>query len=406
MKTILILLYSLAIALSIKAQESDHNKHLGLYFDMQLEAGSENVSAKFLNRYINGGAISQEVKDGFTDKLKSKNLAGALWVTDLNFKIYSGKSSYNRKSFNVIGFENYYQYEAEFSKDMFLLYFNGNKQFEDKKADLSNMTFSQLKFQTFKVGIYRVLNHFGLGVNGGLVFGQNYLEINSGASSLYSAPFGQYITLDIEASGKNSLLDKDKFLSLAGVGLSFDFKLEYIFNEDAYFGIKVDRLGKIKFNDNSLQSVDTSYKFEGIVVKNLLDSFAIDLKSPQEFRDDLVQTSSIKNVSKSLPAAYTFYFNYYFINKKLRYYSQLKYIPSTLYKISFQNQLELNLLKSLQFGLCAGVGAYSNWNIGVSAGIKAGKFLFIGAEANSLLNFSNLDGPASAIGAIRAHISF
>ena len=54
-------------------------------------------------------------------------------------------------------------------------------------------------------------------------------------------------------------------------------------------GFQIDRLGNLNWNDDyKEQNVDSIYRFEGVNITSLLDSFTLDLKSPEELKDDFV----------------------------------------------------------------------------------------------------------------------
>ncbi|MEO6190507.1 MAG: DUF5723 family protein [Saprospiraceae bacterium] len=378
-----------------------------LSISTSIEVGSKELSSKFINKYFNGGTIDQATKDAFFDKLNSKNTAGAFWESEVKIKRFSTKSTDLNRSYQMIGFENYYLYEAEFSKDLFGLYFYGNRKYEDKTADLSNMHFKQNKFQIFKLGIYQRLQNFGLGINAGLVIGQNTLEINTLESSIYTAPMGRFLDVKLHAESKSTDLKSDKFLSNQGNGISVDFKLEYTLKEDSKVGISANRLGFVNYTKNTtMQRVDSNFHFEGLEITNILDSFAINLTTPEELKDDLVHTSNLSHIRKSLPTQYSLYLKYWFLNNKFLLNSKLVLIPSTVYKPSFQVDLNTKILNLLYVGVGGGVGGFSSWNMGLNAGFKLGSFISVQAEAKSLFNIYNLNNPASIMGAIRIGINF
>lgn len=385
------------------SQESDTKRRLNLVWDSHLDAGSEHVSAQFINKYLRRGFISSDVKNSFFDKLESSNTAGAILNSELSIRKYRNSSDENiLRSYFSMSLEHYSQFDASFTKDLFGLYFFGNQRYENQKADLSGMRFSELSFQTFKLGIFQRIVKLGLGINLGYVMGQSHIDIETNNSYLFTAQEGRYIDFAIRANANTTNIDKSNFFSSQGKGISADIRLYYQYKNQSFLGIQINRLGMLKWNDDyKEQFVDTLYRFEGIEVTSLLDSFTLDLKSPEELKDELVKTRPSEKRTTQLPAQFSLLLKHDFIENKLWLNSRVNYMRYGQYKPSFQCDLNLQILKLLSVGIDAGVGGYSTWNAGISAGINLIDRIKIEIKARSLFNVLNLDRPAAGVGSLR-----
>lgn len=401
---IIIILFSAKL---LSAQSFDGSFKNQLYAITALDAGSSALSSRFISLYINGGYISNSVKDVFFNKLSNSNRVGLISDTEIGFKKFSRRSNDIFPSFQSFSLENFNQYEADFSKDLFGLYYYGNKLFEGKTISLSNLKYTQEKYQILKFGIYQRFGMLGFGCNVGLVMGQNFLEISTGSSNLFTAPFGEYIDFNLKLKSTSSDLTNDRFFSLEGTGVSFDLKFDVISKKNINFGIGTDRLGFVKYtNKNYLHTVDSSFRFEGVRIESILDSFVINIKRPEEYKDELLKEQITGAIRKSLVSKYYLYCSYRFPQSNLWIVSKLSFMPKSLYRPSWQSECNFNITRKLLIGVDAGIGGYSKWNIGANFGIQLGKILEIKLSANSLFNLINVNKPLSAIAGANFKLNF
>lgn len=384
------------------SQGDDLGRKINFYFNSSIDGGARQVSSRFISRYFQGGIISNEIKNSFFNKLENSNTAGAL--LDLDFVIRKYRNSDNSqilRSYYSFSLESFSFFEAQFTKDLFGLYFYGNQKYENLEADLSNMSFNQLSFQSIKLGLFQKIGRIGVGAKIAYVLGQGEIQLKSYESSLFTAKYGTYLDLNLMAKGRTTDLDNYHFFSHQGLGFAVDLELVLNYQDKSFIKAEINRLGSLKWNDYLKEhSIDTSYRFEGIEVSSLLDSFVFDLKSPLEFKKDLVKTSSVINRRIKLPSQYTLQIHHHFIKDILWLNSRVNFVTTENYNASLQCDLNLKLIRFMYLGLSAGIGGYSKWNSGMTAGINLWNRIRLDVKANSMFNIINMDKPASLIGSV------
>lgn len=387
--------------LFVWTQGNDLPTHLNLSVESNIDAGSEHLSAKFINKYIRGGYINSDTKNAFFDKLDGLNSAGAILNTEVSLKKFKSTEGFLR-SYYSIGVEDYSQYDAYFTKDLFGLYFYGNEKYRNTNADLSSMDVSQIRFQTIKLGHFRKFGKFGIGLNLGYVSGQSHIHIKTNNSKLFTEKDGKYLDLTLQATGISTDLDNNKWFSTQGSGFALDLQALYEYRNQSFIQVSVNRLGSIKWNDKyKEQSIDTVYNYSGVEIKSLLDSFVLDLKSPEELKDELVISRPVSDRKLQLPHMISIHLRHQFVEDKLWLMSRINFMDYGRYKTSVQTELNYQWLNFLTVGIDAGVGGYSTWNAGVNAGVNLFNKIRLDVKGRSLFNVINLDRPASVVGSLR-----
>ncbi len=389
------------IPIFVCGQGQDLQTKLNLTIESSIDAGSEHLSAKFINKYVTGGYINTETKNAFFDKLEGLNSAGAILNTEVSLKKFKEADGFLR-TYSSVGIEDYSQYDAYFTKDLFGLYFYGNERYKNTNADLSSMDVSQIRFQTIKFGHFRKIGKIGIGLHLGYVMGQSHISIKTNNSKLFTEIDGKYLALSLNANGITSDLDNNKLFSTQGSGFALDFQALYEYRSLSYLKVAINRLGSLHWNDKyKEQYIDTIYNYSGIEIKSILDSFVLDLKSPEELKDELVKSRKVLDRKIQLPHMISIQLRHQFVDNKLWLMSRVGIMDYGRYKTSIQTELNYQLLNFLTIGVDAGIGGYSTWNAGINAGLNLFNRIRLDVKGKSLFNVLDLDRPAAVIGSLR-----
>jgi hypothetical protein len=155
------------------------------------------------------------------------------------------------------------------SRDAFELIFNGNAQFENKTADLSNITFQNLMYNQYSVGVSKSQGHFFAGINVSYLQGFSNQQLRNPTGSLYTAPYGEYLDVSYDAVFNEGSTGATHFFDLNGQGISADLQLGYN-DEKSRFTFSVQDLGYITWAKHPVNYTgDTSFVFNGIVISDI-----------------------------------------------------------------------------------------------------------------------------------------
>ena len=255
-------------------------------------SGSTAITSKFFNYYYLGKFIETPLKNDVSHRLhESNNLFGAGFNSSLTY-IYKIKDSTRTRAISFAGISSRNFAESDFSRDLFELYFHGNKSFAGKTANFDDFHFRLFQYQKLTWG--RLMVNTGdtarvsFGYSGSLLIGQRFNDINV-SGSIYTAPHGEY--LDLKANGNLHATDsaQTSFGSFNGYGASIDFYFHYPVSPATSLNFLVTDFGFINWNNKtSVITVDTLYHFEGVEVRDLFD-----------FSDSVLSSTSLSDSSQA-----------------------------------------------------------------------------------------------------------
>ncbi len=367
------------------------------YPDSKAEAGafidyfisSDAVTVEFQNTYLNDQFIDNELKNKSFDKMDSRSTLGS----GLNGGIYFKKQikDHTDKMW-MLGIKHRQHYNSNFSKDMFGLYFYGNKPYAGKTADISDLNYLNLRYQQFQFGFITTKvkddGMWNLMSAGSFLLGQDYLELSSDRGTFYTQPDGEYIDMDLYLETKQSDSTNSGFGKINGIGASFEFMARYT-KENKYhlqFGIK--DLGFIAWNNKSTSFVvDTLYHYEGIYIENIFDSLFLDIKGQDEFADGFKKDKKDEGVTTMIPFTVELSYGRILIPEKLTVWAGGNYIFNADYTPLFQIWGDYNFSTRISAGVSVRYGGYAELGAGLHAGFDLGKGYILNLGSNYLTGY-------------------
>ena len=155
------------------------------------------------------------------------------------------------------------------SHDAFQLIFEGNKPFEDKTASLNDITFQDLMYNQYSVGVSKSAGHFFFGINVSYLQGFTDQQITNPNGGLYTAPYGEYLNVSYNMTFNEATTGASHFFDLNGQGVSGDLQFGYS-TEKTRFSVTVQDLGYIRWAKHPVNyRGDTSLTYSGIEINNL-----------------------------------------------------------------------------------------------------------------------------------------
>jgi hypothetical protein len=282
----------------------DKKNSIGI--DANYFINSNGVTTEFTNAYLNSKFLDADIKEGSLKKMKDKNTLGSELNGGIYYRYGSKKSSDTCRVSHFFSLKERTHFTTKFPKDLFELYFYGNKPFAGASADISNFNYRSLQYQQLQFGMMHETRkddkEFGYAVALSVLNGENFIEIKTTTGSLFTDADAEYIDMTLHLESKQSDSTHKSFGSSNGLGASADFELHYGEKNKYNIRFSANDIGMISWNKKSfLFEVDTSYHFEGVVVNNLFDSLYLDLKSEQDFKEGFKENKQSKSVTTALP---------------------------------------------------------------------------------------------------------
>lgn len=384
MKTRLIL-FSLLCSLSVFSQYNSEFLNFSqtgrsISINAEYELGSNGIYNSLLNKFIYGGYIDKKTKDASNNSMKQLNVMGA----NMNYDI-SAFFGRNSKYSYLIGFKDQRIFNASYTKDFYELVFYGNKPYLDETKNLSGSNINSLRFQELKLGFiwHKIDTTAKVGVSISILKGQQlfYVKAKEG-SSLYTNADGT--ELEFNSDFNMALSDtnnrKNPF-AYCGIGASAD-----IFFETPYKGklgkgsvltVNANNIGFLHWFDNSVQySSDSTFKFDGYHIDNLLDLKDSTLAAIN--RDSIIKTTTNarkESFNVNIPT------NLLIINKiqftnKFYLATGFRYLFNSNFKPYFFTDAEYHFTPKIIGALHVAYGGYSKLNVGLAFSYVSNSWFF------------------------------
>lgn len=375
MKTRLILLFFVLIVLKGFSQYNSEFLNFektgrSVSINGEYELGSNGIYNSLLNKFIYGGYIDQKTKDASNNSMKELNVMGANMNYDVSV-FFGRKSKYSY----LIGFKDQRIFNSSFTKDFYQLVFYGNKPYLGETKNLSGSSINSLRFQELKLGFiwHKIDTTAKVGVSISILKGQQlfYIKAKEG-SSLYTNEDGT----ELQFSSNFNMAISDTSTSsnpfaYSGVGASADIFFETPYKSNIGKGsvltVNANNIGFLHWFDNSVQySSDSTFKFDGYHIDNLLDLKDTTLAA-------INRDSIIKNTTNARQESFNVNIptNLLIINKirftdKFILGTGFRYLFNSNFKPYFFTDAEYEFTKKITGALHIGYGGYSKLNIGLA----------------------------------------
>jgi hypothetical protein len=329
---------------------------------------SNAILTTFAGAFLTGKDISDQLKGRVVSyapkliKYEDELKAG------LAYKHYFKKPS-------VTFYASYYHRNMRFlttSRDAFEVLFYGNKEFENKTADLSNIHFENLMYNQYSIGISKSDGHFFAGINISFLQGFNDQQLTNPKGSLYTAPYGEYLNASYDLTFNQANNGSSSFFTLDGRGVSGDIQLGYV-AEKYRFSLTVQDLGVISWNRRPTNYTrDTSFTFNGVAINNLLDLAGSGIQGLK--LDSVLGVLGPKKTNKSystnLPTTFQANYSQLFKLKKHSMILTVSINTRLLTNYYAYGYVKSSFLLSHDWttSVSAGAGGYSIFNLGVDVG--------------------------------------
>lgn len=272
-----VFLDSIAQQIASDRLSQDTTSHFSLF--SHFGVNSTGLSNSLLSDAYTGKNLSTESIINGLNTLNAKNNAGLEYVLD---GYYQQSLTDKKFDFYKIGFQKRQYLALHFTDDLLGMLMLGNSSFEDQTAEL-NARFKNFNYQNVYVGLGKNLgDKWNTEFQFSAVIGTNYQELNLSESSLYTAPYGEYIDAVIDADFSTM----NNFSTGLGGALSNKFTYKHSDNTAVSFGVY--DLGMMNWSHLSTSSVDSAYYFDGFEIPNLFN--------PNSFNTSNLNPDSITSI--------------------------------------------------------------------------------------------------------------
>ncbi|MCO6499713.1 MAG: hypothetical protein J5I47_04945 [Vicingus serpentipes] len=392
MKKLLTLIIGFFIATFLVAQDNndffqDTTQRVNIDLGVGYTYGSGTISNEFLNKFVFGGRIEQDLKDKAYKKLANNNFAGGDLKYQVNVEIPMDTFFRRTNLSLLIGLEHVAHFDANFTEDLFKFTFEGNKQFAGKTAEIGGTNFNAFTYQQINFGIisHKIKNQ-KLAKEGfivSLIKGQSHQAITIPRGNIFTEQLGKELEVDINYEYNASDTANKGVMAFNGYGVSTDLFTEFFLKNGNKIHLAVNDLGFIVFNNHSIdQSADSTFFFEGVEVDNIFDlndSLLAEISKDSIIND--ITNHKKESYSIALPTSFNINYTKY-ISQKWKmdigfYYKVLSNYFPLIYTNTYYY---FNTSLALKFHLSYGGYGKLNTGIAIAKSVKNQLNIFIGTN--------------------------
>lgn len=262
------------------------------------------ITNSFINKFINGGFIDNDLKDK-QELTTEENLLSGGFNFGINAML-APDSLFGSNRFGwVIGLSHVDDLSARFTNDVFNTVFYGNKSYAGKTADLSNTGVRYQRFQQLNIGFFEksTLSYVSLGV----VRGNLFADLTLADAGLFTEETGEYVELSADGRFHISDTANTSGLVMNGIGGVVNFELNFPvhFNnrpeKPSYLRFGGHNVGFTRWNKETVNyELDSTYHYEGFLIDDLAEFGNLD-QSAENVVDSLVPDASYESYIMTTP---------------------------------------------------------------------------------------------------------
>ena len=246
--------------------------------------------------------IDKSTKDNVSTQLSANNRFGVGFRGNLNY-IYQPEKINTRFIFTV---QHHLFNECQFNKDIFELYFRGNKSFAGKTANLDHSAFNSILYYQlgFGIGQGTLNDKTNWFVIASLCIGNEFMDIESKKGSMFTAADGTYLDADLGINMHKSDSTHAGLFHPTGKGIAITAGISTLLGENSRLHFDIRNIGFIRFNNQSAHAgIDSTLRFEGINVNSifsLTDSFTV-VRNDSNYVESFINHRRKESYNRALP---------------------------------------------------------------------------------------------------------
>jgi len=259
---IILLLPTLLFSQEIDEKEKKTEKKVEIKWNTNLLFESNGLNKGFLNTFLYGGYISNDMKDKWINLGSEKNIVFSEISNSLSFTYFMdyniGVSIADR---NIIN--------CSFSDDIMKLGLYGNFDYQDQTIDFSNTNIRVDRFQQYKIDYTHNINNINIKSAISYLVGNYHASFIVNNGSIYTAPLGTYIDINYDINANTTNESGFDMFTNNGNGLAFDTDIN-IDLEKYKVNLYIKDWGHINWKEESMHyNTDSSFVFSGVEIENI-----------------------------------------------------------------------------------------------------------------------------------------
>lgn len=283
-------------------------KGLELQFDAEVNYAASRLRNDFMDKFLFGGHIDEDLKVKTFDRLYANNTIGLVGNGTVSFRDYKSVLFKKKPRYS---YQISYGYHAmaggSYGKDVFELAFFGNQGTQGRTMDLNNLQFNFQTFHKLSFGFFDKKSKSSVALS--YIHGTNYIDFSLFEGNVVTDANTDNIDLVLDGHFHSSN-NRKGFYAPNGWGLGLDFDIivpiKWFKEKKAFFQIKAQNIGFIRWNENSsVYQKDSVYNYSGFEIDDLFNFSGI-FSGETDIMDSLNIREENKVITGWLPASFSF----------------------------------------------------------------------------------------------------
>lgn len=358
---------------------------------------SNAVTNSFVNKFINGGFIDNELKSK-QRILEHENLFNASLGGGISIMIAPDSLFGTDRYGWIIGIHHFSDLSTRFTKDAFNTVFYGNKMYAGQQASFANTGIRYQQFQQLRIGFFdkKTLSNATVG----FIHGNSFADLTLADSELYTESTGDYI--ELAANGRFHLSDtaNTKGLVSNGIGATIGFEL----NLPVHFANRPDRpsyvrlgarnVGFVRWSNNTVNyRLDTTYTYQGFLIDDLANVEDWDV---EQVVDSLVPDANRETYYMTTPG--WFFLSWYSpLGEKLSYELAVRsrvysfHLPEVRADLFYRPDTKIMVGVNATYGGYGGYQSDAAFRAGISLSARIGTSFMLNLESRNVTGWFSAD---------------
>ncbi len=358
------------------------------------EYSSSSLRNEFTDKLINGGFITNQIKEASFSKHKDVNRLGVDLNSEIEYRNMKVNLFKNEKIGLIVKGGCYALGASIYTKDAFGLGFYGNSNYLDQTTDLTGSQFTFIYFQKIGFGFIDKISKSNVSLNFFNIsdYSNGYLREGKLTENIDGTSF------DLKLNGELNSTTGNSFSKGLGVGIDIDYRISMNLKENKKTVIQFlfKNIGFASYSGLQNYRIDSTYSFDGLKFNQLYGDNSL-------FKDDFSVLDTL-NIEKTVQKKTIFLPGFLQAGKiiddnykgKFQTFFGVRLYPSLTFSPSVFAGCQYKLKDWIEVGSQFTIGGFSNFRVGVYSSVKI-KSWSIGIASQDIYGMISKNGYGKSI---------
>ena len=230
---------------------------------------AKGISTSRLLKFTSDDFLDQQEKNEFLNQTGTMLRYGVIQEAAVLYREPTYRVFDKVKTGYGLRIRNRYYNSARLDKNLLNLIFYGNKPYEDQELSLGKSAYETWYFTSMEYIFDVMIDSLQpLSLSVGMQIGHDHNHYKLAGGSLYTAPDGEYLDLQLDYQLRDQSSGTAAF---SGLGIGLGAKTSFRLSAHSELQILAEDVGVMNWNSGNKLETDSSFRFVGISFNNIFD---------------------------------------------------------------------------------------------------------------------------------------